>query len=129
MGSFLCVSTDCPCAFTEAERLDTRLLGKYTTDSSRKLLPNSKGRYYVASAIDTVVYTVQNGVTTSVKTDRVTKILAVFYAVHSTAATSGRAESEATATKVPTGIGAAVNDSRGADSVRKDDKKISVKNS
>lgn len=58
------------------------------------------------SATGTVVYNVQDGVTTSVSTDRVTMVPTGHRALQSSAENSDEAVSGATATEAATGVGA-----------------------
>lgn len=63
-----------PRPLSKAKKEETGHLNEDITNASRNLLPKSEDPYCVRTANELVVHTVRDGVTTSVNTDRVTKV-------------------------------------------------------
>lgn len=90
--------TDRHARLSNTERLDPGRVDGNTTDASRKLLPKSEKPYCVRLATDTGVHIVQDGVTTSVSIDCVTKVPTATRVAQSSATAGGDSKLKATIT-------------------------------
>lgn len=111
---------------TKAEMQNPVHLNGNITNSSRKLLPKSEASYCVRMAIDTVVHSVWDAVTTSVSIDRIREVSSRRRAVRSFAATGGKDESEAVVIEAATSVCTTVQDSRRIESVGEDEDKFVI---
>lgn len=100
-----------PRALAKAKTRDPEYSDGNTTDVLPKLLPKSEGPCCLRSATDTVVHTAQDGVTTSVCIDHVTKFSTGCHVSQLSGPTGGETDLEAKITEAATGAGATVQDS------------------
>lgn len=119
-GDFVYVDRP-PRALTEAPRREPGRSQPTTTEAFRELLTKSAGLHFKCLAADTAFHKFEDGVFTSMSTDRDTKMPIGFRTLQSSTATQFQKRSRAANVKAATFAGPTVQKSRGAGSVREDE--------
>lgn len=109
-----------PSPLTETGRQETRRLDEDSTDAFHEVTMGSAGPYCVCSGTATVAFIVWSVVSTSVGTERVTKVPTGPSEIQSSAATGGEPGPRATTSAAAIVVGARVPDSRDTSCVGED---------